>query len=119
MSRGINRGTAPDDPSPRRARDGCGAGLGRSSTFASLTEKETMNNRETEESRIIAASPVVHESGMLPYRIVIRDLGDQHVDDIGLPIPDGKNQLTSERSLVRYSTSQAITRVTAASYLSA
>jgi hypothetical protein len=26
-----------------------------------------------------AASPVVHEWGMLPYRIVIRDLGDQHV----------------------------------------
>jgi hypothetical protein len=29
--------------------------------------------------RIVAASPVVHESGMLPYRIVIRDHGDQHV----------------------------------------
>jgi len=38
-----------------------------------------MNNQQTEESRIVAASPVVHESGMLPYRIVIRDLGDQHV----------------------------------------
>jgi len=38
-----------------------------------------MNNPHTEESRIVAASPVIHESGMLPYRIVIRDLGDQHV----------------------------------------
>jgi hypothetical protein len=38
-----------------------------------------MQNQHTEEPRIIAASPVVHESGMLPYRIVIRDLGDQHV----------------------------------------
>jgi hypothetical protein len=38
-----------------------------------------MNDQHNEESRIIAASPVVHESGMLPYRIAIRDLGDQHV----------------------------------------
>ena len=38
-----------------------------------------MNKQHTEEPRIVAASPVVHESGMLPYRIVIRDLGDQHV----------------------------------------
>jgi hypothetical protein len=37
-----------------------------------------MHNQRTEESRIIASSPVVHESGMLLYRIVIRDLGDQH-----------------------------------------
>jgi len=36
-----------------------------------------MSNQNTEEPRIVAASPVVHESGMLPYRIVIRDLGDQ------------------------------------------
>ncbi len=34
---------------------------------------------EHEEPSIVAASPVVHESGTLPYRIVIRDLGDQHV----------------------------------------
>ena len=38
-----------------------------------------MNEQNTEESKIVAASPVVHESGTLPYRIVIRDLGDQHV----------------------------------------
>jgi hypothetical protein len=38
-----------------------------------------MNNQNTEEPSIVAASPVVHESGTLPYRIVIRDLGDQHV----------------------------------------
>jgi hypothetical protein len=38
-----------------------------------------MNNQYTDESRIVAASPVVHESGALPYRIVIRDLGDQYV----------------------------------------
>jgi hypothetical protein len=41
--------------------------------------EETMNNQRTEDAGIVAASPVVHESGMLPYRIVIRDLGDQHV----------------------------------------
>ena len=28
---------------------------------------------------IVAASPVVHEPGLLPHRIVIRDLGDEHV----------------------------------------
>jgi hypothetical protein len=38
-----------------------------------------MQNQHAEESRLIAASPVVHESGMLPYRIAIRDVGDQHV----------------------------------------
>jgi hypothetical protein len=38
-----------------------------------------MQNPCAEQSRIIAASHVVHESGMLPYRIVIRDLGDQLV----------------------------------------
>ena len=38
-----------------------------------------MYAQKIEDSRIIATSPVVHESGMLPYRIVIRDLGDQHV----------------------------------------
>jgi hypothetical protein len=39
-----------------------------------------MNFEPTEQSRIIAASPVVHEPGLLPHRIVIRDLGDEHVD---------------------------------------
>ena len=28
-----------------------------------------MNNQNTEEPKIVAASPVVHETGMLPYRI--------------------------------------------------
>jgi hypothetical protein len=45
----------------------------------STTPEEPMHNQHAEESSIIAASPPVHESGMLPYRIVIRDLGDQHV----------------------------------------
>jgi hypothetical protein len=39
-----------------------------------------MSKKRTAETKIVAASPVVHESGMLPYRIVIRDLGDQHVE---------------------------------------
>ena len=38
-----------------------------------------MNNQNTEDPSIVAGSPVVHESGTLPYRIVIRDLRDQHV----------------------------------------
>ncbi|MGO9470539.1 MAG: hypothetical protein ACLQIB_42160 [Isosphaeraceae bacterium] len=38
-----------------------------------------MKNQNTEQPRIVAASPVVHEPGLLPYRIVIRDLGDQLV----------------------------------------
>ncbi len=38
-----------------------------------------MNEQLSAEPRIVAASPVAHESGMLPCRIVIRDLGDQHV----------------------------------------
>jgi hypothetical protein len=41
--------------------------------------EESMRSQNDDKSRIIAASPVVHESGMLPYQIVIRDLGDQHV----------------------------------------
>jgi hypothetical protein len=45
----------------------------------STTPEEPMHKKNADESRIIAASPVVHESGMLPYRIVIRDLGDQLV----------------------------------------
>jgi len=38
-----------------------------------------MTKQNTENPTIVAASPVVHEPGLLPYRIVIRDLGDQHV----------------------------------------
>ena len=38
-----------------------------------------MSKKRTEKPTIVAASPMVHESGMLPYRIVIRDLGDQLV----------------------------------------
>jgi hypothetical protein len=38
-----------------------------------------MNKQHAEESSVVAASPVVRESGMLPYRIVIRDFGDQFV----------------------------------------
>jgi hypothetical protein len=38
-----------------------------------------MKNQHKEDPRIIAASPVVHESGTLRYRIVIRDLGDRHI----------------------------------------
>ena len=38
-----------------------------------------MNRKPAEESRIIAASPMVHEPGLLPHRIVIRDLGDELV----------------------------------------
>ncbi len=38
-----------------------------------------MSKKRTEELTIIAASPVVHEPGVLPFRIVIRDLGAQFV----------------------------------------
>ncbi len=38
-----------------------------------------MSKQNTEDPRIIAASRVVHEPGLLPYRVVIRDLGDEHV----------------------------------------
>ena len=38
-----------------------------------------MSKIRNEKPNIIAASPIVHESGTLPYRIVIRDLGGQHV----------------------------------------
>ena len=38
-----------------------------------------MHSQHTEDSTIIAATPAVHELGMLPYQIVIRGLGDQHV----------------------------------------
>ena len=36
-------------------------------------------NKQRTKPTIVAAAPMVHESGMLPYRIVIRDLGDQLV----------------------------------------
>ena len=45
----------------------------------STIPEEPMTKQNTEDPRIVAASPVVHEPGLLPYRIVIRDLGDQHV----------------------------------------
>jgi hypothetical protein len=38
-----------------------------------------MTNQSTGDPRIVTASPVVHEPGLLPHRIVIRDLGDQFV----------------------------------------
>ena len=38
-----------------------------------------MTEQNSEDPRIVAESPVVHEPGLLPYRIVIRDLGDEHV----------------------------------------
>jgi len=38
-----------------------------------------MTKHNAEDPRIFAASPVVHEPGLLPYRTVIRDLGDEHV----------------------------------------
>jgi hypothetical protein len=36
-----------------------------------------MKKQRTEKPTLVAASPMIHESGILPYRIVIRDLGDQ------------------------------------------
>ena len=38
-----------------------------------------MSKKRTAKPTIVAASPMVHEPGVLPYRIVIRDLGDQFV----------------------------------------
>ena len=38
-----------------------------------------MKKQRTLESKIVAASPTVHEPGLLPYRIVIRDMGEQLV----------------------------------------
>jgi hypothetical protein len=38
-----------------------------------------MSNQASENPQIVAGSPVVHEPGMLPYRLVIRDLGDEYV----------------------------------------
>jgi hypothetical protein len=41
--------------------------------------EEAMTKQKAEDPAIVAASPVVHEPGLLPYRIVIRDLRDEHV----------------------------------------
>ena len=38
-----------------------------------------MTKQITEDPTIVAASPLVHEQGLLPYRLVIRDLGDKLV----------------------------------------
>jgi hypothetical protein len=38
-----------------------------------------MSKQNGEDKTIVAASPLVHEPGLLPYRIVIRDLGDERV----------------------------------------
>ena len=38
-----------------------------------------MTKQKSEDPRIVAASPVVHEPGLLPYRTVIRDLGNEHI----------------------------------------
>jgi hypothetical protein len=38
-----------------------------------------MSKKRVEKPTIVASSPVVHEPGALPYRIVIRDMGDQFV----------------------------------------
>ena len=63
-----------------------------------------MNNQQTAESRIIAAPPVDYESGLLPYRIVIRDVGDQHVVHTevldsarGTLVPPGRLLLQTQR----------------------
>ena len=41
--------------------------------------EEAMSKKRTAKSTILAASPMIHEPGILPSRIVIRDMGDQHV----------------------------------------
>jgi hypothetical protein len=38
-----------------------------------------MTKQNTNDPRIAAASPMVYDPALLPYRIVIRDLGDQFV----------------------------------------
>jgi hypothetical protein len=38
-----------------------------------------MTKQNTADPRIVAASPLVHEPGLLPFRIFIRDLGDELV----------------------------------------
>jgi hypothetical protein len=38
-----------------------------------------MTKQNADDPRIVAASPLVHEPGLLRYRIVIRDLGDELV----------------------------------------
>ena len=49
-----------------------------------------MKKQRTVESKIVAASPMVHEPGVLPYRIVIRDMGDQFVVHTEAIEPDKK-----------------------------
>ncbi len=49
-----------------------------------------MSKKRTENPTIVATSPVVHEPGVLPYRIVIRDLGDQFVVHTEVFEPDKK-----------------------------
>ena len=38
-----------------------------------------MTKKNGEDPRFIAASPIAHEPGLLPYRIVIRELDDEYV----------------------------------------
>ena len=38
-----------------------------------------MTKQNADDPGMVAASPVVHEPGLLQYRIVIRGLGDRHV----------------------------------------
>ena len=49
-----------------------------------------MKKQRITESKIVAASPMVHEPGILPYRIVIRDQGDQFVVHTDVFEPDKK-----------------------------
>ena len=49
-----------------------------------------MKKQRTLESKIVAASPMVYEPGILPYRIVIRDMGDQLVVHTEVIEPDKK-----------------------------
>ena len=49
-----------------------------------------MKKQRNAEAMIVAASPMVHEPGILPYRIVIRDLGDQFVVHTEVIEPDKK-----------------------------
>ncbi len=47
-----------------------------------------MDKKRTEKQPTVAASPIVHESGVLPYRIVMRDLGAQFVVHTEVCEPD-------------------------------
>jgi hypothetical protein len=55
-----------------------------------LIPEKAMKKQGTVESTIVAASPIVHELGLLPYRIVIRDIGDQFVFHTEVIEPDKK-----------------------------